>query len=161
MLGLEKGRLESKGTAGRGGDGMGQRESEVSGTGEGAADAPHLGPGEGPEESGRDAGGAGGLTITEQLLLSLRPSGWPSALSPTLSSGCKARTWGRSQNRAQPLHFCPPPASPQSPPPQPDLSILSSMQTSSLPPPLPSSHPNPTLKPVLMVASHSNLEGGC
>lgn len=49
---------------------------------------------------GRDTGGAGGLTITEQLLLSLRLSGWPSALSPTLSSGCGARTWGRSQNRA-------------------------------------------------------------
>lgn len=36
--------------------------------------------------------GPGGLTITE--LLSLRLSGWPSALSPTLSSGCRARTWG-------------------------------------------------------------------
>jgi hypothetical protein len=52
------------------------------------ADAPHLGPGKGPEDSGGDTGGAGGLTITEQLLLSLRLSGWPSALSPTLSSGC-------------------------------------------------------------------------
>lgn len=55
--------------------------------------------------------GPGGLTITEQLLLSLRLSGWPSALSPTLSSGCGARTRGRSQNRAQP-----PPSSPLPPP---------------------------------------------
>ena len=112
MSGLGKGRLGSKGIARQGGDGMGQRGSEVSGTGEGAADAPHRGPGEGPEESGRDAGGAGGLTITEQLLLSLRLSGWPSALSPTLSSGCRARTWGRSQNRAQPLGLYPPPSLP-------------------------------------------------
>lgn len=78
-----------------------QRESQARGAGGGAADAPRLGPGEGPEESGGDTGGAGGLTITEQLLLSLRLSGWPSALSPTLSSGCRARTRGRSQNRAQ------------------------------------------------------------
>lgn len=75
----------------------------------------------GPEERGGDTGGAGGLTITEQLLLSLRLSGWPSALSPTLSSGCGARTWGRSQDRAQPLHSVlhQPPPGPSPPAPQP------------------------------------------
>lgn len=125
MLGVGKGRRENTGSA-KGVGRAGQHESEARGTGEGAADAPHLGPGEGPEESGGDTGGAGGLTITEQLLLSLRLSGWPSALSPTLSSGCRARTWGRSQNKAQPGHHCPPPASSliTSPPPPSVHSLL-------------------------------------
>lgn len=49
--------------------------AEAMGRDKGAGDTTHLGPGEGPEESGGDSGGAGGLTITEQLLLSLRLSG--------------------------------------------------------------------------------------
>lgn len=87
------------------------------GAGGGAADAPHRGPGEGPEQSAGDTGGAGGLTITEQLLLSLRLSGWPSALSPTLSSGCRARTRGgvRTGLRRLPSHLPPPHRHPHSP----------------------------------------------
>lgn len=87
-----EGRRENTGTA----DVRGQRHRDWGG----AAGRPPPGAGEGPEASSGDAGGAGGLTITEQLLLSLRLSGWPSALSPTLSSGCGSRTRGRSQNRA-------------------------------------------------------------
>lgn len=71
---------------------------------------PHLGPGEGPEENGGILVGPGGLTITEQLLLSLRLSGWPSALSPTLSSGCRGPDIGEaleesSVSSPQPLHL--------------------------------------------------------
>lgn len=77
---------------------MGVRD-ERQGLVEGVAVTPHLGPG----ESVGDTGGAGGLTITEQLLLSLRLSGWPSALSPTLSSGCRSPDMGRrSQKSVQP-----------------------------------------------------------
>lgn len=105
------GETENEGTAEmRGGAHMGARD-ERQGLVEGAAVTPHLGPGEGPEETVGDTGGAGGLTITEQLLLSLRLSGWPSALSPTLSSGCRSPDIGEEESEEspasspQPLHL--------------------------------------------------------
>lgn len=141
------------------GEAGGQRESQARGAGGGAADAPHLGPGEGPEESGGDTGGAGGLTITEQLLLSLRLSGWPSALSPTLSSGCRARTRGgvRTGLRLLPSASSPPSSPgllPKHLPPPPPVHAL--LHTDILISP----HPvlDPTLKPALMMASQSDLK---
>lgn len=86
----------------------------------------------------RDARGARGLTITEQLLLSLRLSEWPSALSPTLSSGCGAQTRESDQKGAQPpgcllLAVCPSLLPSTCPPPSPATAALPWTSTGAAP----------------------------
>lgn len=131
--------------------------AEGSGTGEGAADTPRLGPGEGPEESGGNTGGAGGphhhraatvVLETIRVALGSQPYTLLRLQGPDMEEGLEQS----SASSPQLLHLCPPPASSLiTCPPNPTGPLSPGHKHPHSPPP----PPNPTLDSVT-VASQSS-----